>query len=76
MSARSVEPATRERPLLPQLREPTVDQSFDRRARLRSARLAVGIGWAVQSGVFREPRVRAAVLAGWGQVREYLARKR
>jgi hypothetical protein len=34
--------------------------------------LAVGIGLAVRSGVFKEPAVRAAVVAGWGQVKERL----
>jgi predicted ferric reductase len=44
MNARSVEPATRERPLLPQLREAPVDLPVDRK-RLRSARLAVAVGF-------------------------------
>ena len=33
------------------------------------AGLAVGIGWAVKSGVFQEPAVRTAVIAGWEHVR-------
>jgi hypothetical protein len=38
--------------------------------------LAVGIGLAIRSGVFKEPAVRAAVVAGWGQVKErFIARR-
>jgi hypothetical protein len=38
--------------------------------------LAAGIGLAVRSGVFKEPAVRAAVVAGWGQVKErFIARR-
>jgi hypothetical protein len=32
--------------------------------------LAFGIGWAIKCGVFKEPAARAAVIAGWGHVKE------
>jgi hypothetical protein len=38
--------------------------------------LVVGIGWAVKSGAFKEPAVRAAAVAGWGQVKERFLVKR
>jgi hypothetical protein len=32
--------------------------------------VAVGIGWAIKCGVFKEPAARAAIIAGWGHVKE------